>query len=85
MIDVRSEVEAYFRRRRISLRLRLRSLRKVCSSLIASAGTEDLGSAKRRGKYGKDFVGIGNPRFEKHRFVRLSFELGHRSGETEPI
>src|SRR5207249_3070423 len=43
MIDVRSEAKTHFRRRRISLRLRLRSLRKVCSSLIASAGTAESG------------------------------------------
>jgi len=33
MIDARSEAETHFRRRRISLRLRLCSLRKGCSSL----------------------------------------------------
>jgi hypothetical protein len=32
------KAETHVRRRRISLRLRLGSLRKVCSSLIASAG-----------------------------------------------
>jgi hypothetical protein len=34
MIDVRLEAENHFRRRRISLRLRLRSLRKARSSLL---------------------------------------------------
>ena len=43
MIDVRSEAEIHFRRRRISLRLRLRSLGQVCVSLIASAGTTESG------------------------------------------
>jgi hypothetical protein len=47
MIDVRSEAETHFRRRRISLRLRLRSLRKVCSSLIASARTAESGLIRK--------------------------------------
>jgi hypothetical protein len=43
MIDVRLEAENYFRRRRISLRLRLRSLRKVCSSLVVSIAAAESG------------------------------------------
>jgi hypothetical protein len=43
MIDVRPEAETHFRPRRISLRLRLPWLRKVCSLLIASAATAESG------------------------------------------
>jgi hypothetical protein len=38
-----SKAQTHFRRRRISLRLRLRSLRKVCLPLIGSPGTAESG------------------------------------------
>jgi hypothetical protein len=39
----RLEALTHFRRRRISLRLRLRSLWKVCSSLLAATATAEFG------------------------------------------
>jgi hypothetical protein len=55
MIDVRSEAQTHFRRRRISLRLRLRSLRKVCS---ASAATAESGFIGTVSSVGGAMVGI---------------------------
>jgi hypothetical protein len=53
MLNVCSEAETNFRRWRISLGLRLCSLRKVCSSLIASAGPTE--SAFKKATVGKQF------------------------------
>jgi hypothetical protein len=43
MMDVRSEAENYFRRRRISLRLRLRALQNACASRSESPATAESG------------------------------------------
>ena len=37
-------------------------------------------------EYRKHFIGVGNPRLQKNRFVGLSAaELVHRARETEPV
>jgi hypothetical protein len=58
MIDVRPEAETHFRPRRISLRLRLPWLRKVCSLLIASAATAESGFIGTVSSVGGAMVGI---------------------------